>query len=447
MAVDDTGELRICLAALVQQMLQNLAVRDGAATFANQPDYERWTRVGQERFLALRQGAWQPPVFATQMRWIESFPAMSSVRAAIAAHPVLQHRVDRCVGVEFARHGRPLISLLYEHLLVPTVTSQRGYTFDQEVFDRHAGRLVQGLLEEKARLVQFVPFNALLVTTDVETVELGDGYVLQPLTDRQLSAAIGYHAVPAIFAGGTNTVQVGRAHQWGVTFESVYPIVADSPEFPQAADVEGPTANAHRVVAALRMVCGGSVVATRLLHLQHDEDFPLLSGLGAVLSEVPAADYARPTLLTGAVVSDVRLRYTQLGRPAAANDRNLQMALRRFVQAGAQSLAVERITDLMTCAEIMLLVRNHIQVQGKGARIAAEADALLAADGWPPLQVRDFVAATYRIRNAAMHGEDLSGGTFMRLDGSTCTTLEAVADDASAIMGRCLTKVLDVVAP
>ncbi|MET7391871.1 hypothetical protein ABZS66_00020 [Dactylosporangium sp. NPDC005572] len=449
MAFEGTSDLRVSLATLVRQMLENLAQVDGIPAFGNQPDFERWTRVGQERFLALRQGAWQPPAFATQIRWIESFPAMVSVRSAIADHPVLRERVDRCVGVEFARHGRPLVPLIYEHMLVPIVTAQRGYAFDERIFDQHFVRLEHGLLDEKAHLVQFVPFNALLVTSDVESVDLGDGYVLQPLTDRQLSAAIGYHAVPAIFAGGTNSVEVGRAHQWGLTFASAYPIVSESPEAPRAADVELPTANAGRLASALRLVCGGSVVATRLLHLQHDDDFPLLPGLGAVLSDVPAADYARPTLLTAAAVTEVRLRYEQLGRPAVVSDRSLQMALRRFVQAGSQHLAVERITDLMTCAEIVLLVRNQIQVQGKGARIAAEAEALLSAaapPGWMPGHVRDFMVATYRIRNAAMHGEDLHGRTFVRLDGSSCTALDAVADDATTIMGRCLSKVLDIVA-
>jgi hypothetical protein len=117
-------------------------------------------------------------------------------------------------------------------------------------------------------MVEFVPVNAFVAVSGIGTVDLPDGFVLRQLSDQQISAAIGCYAVPAEFAGGPNTVTVSRLHQWALTRQRSYPVCssAEVPAQPIAPRFEPLTDSATRLITALRLVCGGSAIATRALH-------------------------------------------------------------------------------------------------------------------------------------------------------------------------------------
>ncbi|WP_435090641.1 hypothetical protein [Micromonospora aurantiaca (nom. illeg.)] len=221
MAADDVArgrarrpELHAAVAQLMAAVLGDFATRDGAPVFATVPDFGEWHRHGQESFVAIRRGAWQMPGRVTDYRFLNTFAEIGAVRAVVATDEVLRERVDCLVGVEFALSLRQLGPTLVKHVLEPMVAAVGGYRFGQDAFDAAYSRLEDGLLAVRARLVEVVPLNAFTPTAGIEAVTLSDGLVLQAMSDRQVSAAIGYLAVPIAFAGGPTSVTVSRFHQW-----------------------------------------------------------------------------------------------------------------------------------------------------------------------------------------------------------------------------------------
>ncbi|WP_249412378.1 hypothetical protein [Micromonospora endophytica] len=199
-------QLQAAVAQLMVAVLGDLAARDGVPVFATVPDFGEWHRHGQESFVALRRGAWQMPGWVSDYRFLDIFAEMTAVRAVVAADELLRERVDCGVGVEFAVTHRQLGWTLVQHILEPVVAAVRGYRFDQDAFDAAYSRLEEGVLATRARLVEAIPLNAFTPTAGIEAVTLSDGLVLQAMSDRQMSAAIGYHAVPITFASGPNSV-------------------------------------------------------------------------------------------------------------------------------------------------------------------------------------------------------------------------------------------------
>jgi hypothetical protein len=228
------------------------------------------------------------------VNWLDTFTEMLAVRQAIDADPILNTRVDTMVGTEFSLRHRRLDWLLVEHLLEPMIVTTRTYEFDEAVFDLHYNQLETGLLAETARLIEFIPLNGFV--SNMTEIALPGDMVLRPMTDRQMSRAIQVLAVPAEFSGGPNSVQVSRFHQWAATREQSYPVCSykhGMPEHPQAPSFPSLEEPAQRLVTALRAVCGGSVVATRPIHAQHDDDFPADVGGSAALPAVGVADVNR----------------------------------------------------------------------------------------------------------------------------------------------------------
>ncbi|MDX8031743.1 hypothetical protein SK803_16075 [Lentzea sp. BCCO 10_0856] len=350
MQTSQRPQVREAIASLTKAALTDLAKRDTAPEVDAIPDSRQWWRHGQESFVALRPEGWHMPNGVTKVNWLDTFTEMAAVRSAIDGDPILSARVDTMVGVEFSLKQRRLDRLLVEHLLEPMVITTRAYLFDETVFDLHYNRLEAGLLGDTVRFVEFIPLNGF--TSSMAEIVLPDGVVLRPMSDRQISRAIQVLAVPAEFGTGSNSVQVSRFHQWTVAKEQAYPIrsykqgMPESPKAPNFPCLEEPT---QRLVTALRVVCGGSVMATRPIHAQHDDDFPLDIEGSAALSPVDAADISRPTLLlTEEHVDAVRSVYQMLAAPAIARDRSLRVALRRFVFAGSRFLPEDRLIDSST---------------------------------------------------------------------------------------------------
>jgi hypothetical protein len=207
------------------------------------------------------------------------------------------------------------------------IIASRSYKFDEAQFELQFNRLDAGLRADTIRFVEFMPLNGF--TSNMADIALADGVVLRPMTDRQVSRAIQVLAVPAEFSGGPNSVHVSRFHQWAVMREQGYPVRSYKqrmPEQPQAPDFPKLEEPAQRLVTALRIVCGGSVVATRPIHAQHDDDFPPTVDGSAALPAVVAADISRPTqVLTDEQAEAVREVYEMLGNAVVQEDRSLQV--------------------------------------------------------------------------------------------------------------------------
>ena len=368
---------------------------------------------------------------------------MVTVREAFDADTVLGGRVDTVVGVEFGLQQRRLDWLLIEHLLEPMVVTTRTYKFDEAVFDQHYGRFDAGLRADSVRFIEFIPLNGF--TSDLTELELPDGLVVRPMTDQQISRAIHVLAVPAEFSGGPNSVQVSRFHQWALTKEQCYSVRSyktGMPERPQAPPFPSLEESARRLVTALRVVCGGSVVATRPIHAQHDDDFPGGITGSAVLTAIGAADINRPTLLlANDHVDAVRSYYEMLMEPAVVQDRSLQVALRRFVFAGSRSLPEDRLIDLNICAEVLFIKRGGLTGHRKAKPVAAAAHKLLAND--PVLKVdgaeiERFIEQAYKLRNAEIHGDSALPTNMNLLGGEETRDLTRFVEDLTSVLSRAI---------
>jgi hypothetical protein len=303
------------------------------------------------------------------------------------------------------------------------------------------------MLADTVRLVEFVPLNGF--TSNMAEICLPDGVVLRPMTDRQMSRAIQVLAAPAEFSGGPNSVQVSHFHQWAVTKEQSYPVRSykqTMPEHPQAPSFPSLEEPVQRLVTALRVVCGGSVVATRPIHMQHDDDFPRDVGGSAALPAVELADVNRPTLLLTEEQVDAVLRvYAMLGAPAVVQDRSLQVALRRLVFAGTKSLPEDRLIDLSICSEALFIQRNKIKTTQKANTVAVSGGQLLADHpvlGAERGSVERFLKEAYRRRNAEIHGDHAGMKAMMLLSGDKTTDLARFVEDLTCLMGRAIQLVL-----
>jgi hypothetical protein len=434
--------VREAVASLLASALAGLAERDSAPKVDKMPDLRNWWRYGQESFVALRPNAWYMPERVTMVNWLDTFAEMVAVRDAIDADPILSTRVDTMIGTEFSLQKRRLDWLLVEHLLEPMIVTTRTYEFNETVFDLHYNHLEAGLLSNTVRLVEFVPLNGFASST--AEIALPDDVVLRPMTDRQLSRAIQVLAVPTEFSG-SNSVQVSRFHQWAVTSEQSYPVRSykqGMPEHPQAPSFPSLEEPVRRLVTALRVVCGGSVVATRPIHVQHDDDFPRDVGGSAALPAVGVADVNRPTLLlTDEHVEAALSVYEMLADPAVGRDRSLQVALRRFVFAGSKSLPEDQLIDLNICSEALFIHRNKIKTMQKANMVAMSGGQLLADDpvlGSGREHVERFLKEAYFLRNAEIHGDHLGSKPMTLLGGERTNDLVRFVDDLTRLLGRAI---------
>ena len=219
------------------------------------------------------------------------------------------------------------------------------------------------------------------------------------------------------------------------------------PEHPRAADFPSLDEPAFRLVTALRLVCGGSVVATRPIHARHDNEILGDVGGTAVLNSFGAADASRPTvLLSGDHVQGVRGVYERLANPAVGQDHSLQVALRRFVFAGSRALPEDRLIDLHISSEALFIKRRGVTGSRKGAPAARAARDMLAGDpalGIDGAQIERFVAGAYRLRNAEIHGDPPAARTMTLLSGAETDHLAPLVEDLAFVVGRAIAVVLD----
>ncbi|WP_244933106.1 hypothetical protein [Micromonospora tulbaghiae] len=219
--------------------------------------------------------------------------------------------------------------------------------------------------------------------------------------------------------------------------------VPAQPTTPEAGTLVEP---ASRLVAALRLVCGGSVTATRAIRCPPDDDFPQGLGPTASLSALPTFDEDRPTILGREQVEAAREVYDLLAHPAVREDRGLQTTLRRLVLAGADRVPTDRLIDLIVCAEVLFIKLPGLPADPrKQDKLVDGATTLLADDPVlqaPPERIEALLRLGYRLRNDEMHGDDPSRQELHTLTGQPTDRLSAVVDDIERVLRRTLVQLL-----
>ncbi len=154
--------------------------------------------------------------------------------------------------------------------------------------------------------------------------------------------------------GSVRSVRISRFDEWALTIARTYPVVAgdadpQAPTAPTFPTLDGP---ARQMVTALRLVCGGSVVTTRPMLAQSDDEFPIVPSYTAIHSAFDSADNERPTLLMTDALDQGSVR--PAGDPAVAGPRGGRSAgddaLVLFVadigSAGSCRRFVSRVFDM-----------------------------------------------------------------------------------------------------
>jgi hypothetical protein len=434
---------RAALAALVRTVLTHLAASEGRPRIGRMIDNQRWWRHSQESFIGIRPQAWDMPAEVPIVGWLDKFAEMAGVRQAYAADAVLRDRVDTMIGAAGSRQARNFGWLLVEHVIEPMVLATATYEFDETVFDRFFEAFDRGLASDQVHMVEFLPLNGFDSNEDV--ILLPDGLVLRRMTDRQMGAAIDQLAVPRMVGGSVNGVRISRFDQWALTSARAYPVVArhgdsQAPTAPAFPTLDGP---ARRLVTALRLVCGGSVVTTRSMLAQSDDEFPIVPSYTAIHSAFDSADNERPTLLMTDALDQFRAAYIALGSPHVEADQSLQVAIRRLVLAGSRNTDSDRLIDLSVSAEALFIKRANLPNGTKGDKIAAGAANLLAAvSELNANSVETVMKALYQARNAEIHGDGQPYAPLYLVAGSPATSLSEMLNDAERIMRRAVLLVL-----
>jgi hypothetical protein len=385
-------------------------------------DNQRWWRHSQESFIGIRPQAWDMPAEVPIVGWLDKFAEMAGVRQAYAADAVLRDRVDTMIGAAGSRQARNFGWLLVEHVIEPMVLATATYEFDETVFDRFFEAFDRGLASDQVHMVEFLPLNGFDSNEDV--ILLPDGLVLRRMTDRQMGAAF---------------------DQWALTSARAYPVVArhgdsQAPTAPAFPTLDGP---ARRLVTAIRLVCGGSVVTTRSMLAQSDDEFPIVPSYTAIHSAFDSADNERPTLLMTDALDQFRAAYIALGSPHVEADQSLQVAIRRLVLAGSRNTDSDRLIDLSVSAEALFIKRANLPRGTKGDKIAAGAANLLAAvSELNANSVETVMKALYQARNAEIHGDGQPYAPLYLVSGSPATSLREMLNDAERIMRRAVLLVL-----
>ncbi|MFY1696085.1 hypothetical protein [Solwaraspora sp. WMMA2101] len=441
------GSRRAAVAALVRRVLTHLAASEGKPRIGRMIDNQRWWRHGQETFLGIRPQAWDMPDDVPIVGWLDKFAEMADVRQSYATDLVLRDRVDAMIGAAGTLQARNFAWLLVQHVIEPMVLATATYEFDDTVFDRFFEAFDRGLASDQVHMVEFLPLNGF--DSNEVVILLPDGLVLRRMTDRQMGFAIDQLAVPRMVGGSVNSVRISRFDQWALTITRTYPVVAGHGDHQAPAAPAFPTldGSARRVVTALRLVCGGSVVATRPLLAQSDDEFPIVPSYTAIHSAFDSADNERPTLLMTDGLGQFRAVYTALAWPHVEADQSLQVAIRRLVLAGSRNTDSDRLIDLSVSAEALFIKRANLPKGTKGDKIAAGAANLLATE--PDLSannVEAFMKTLYQARNAEIHGDGQPYASLHLVSGSPATSLREMVDDAERIMRRAVLLILAIYA-
>ncbi|MGZ0153658.1 hypothetical protein ACXJJ3_41775 [Kribbella sp. WER1] len=438
--------LRELMAATVRAAMDSLAARHTEPVFDVQFDPTSWKRHGEESFAVGRHSVWRQPPETYSSDWIESFDAMQSLRKAVLADDELSQRLDVMVGTEFWRTRRVLADVVMYRLLAPMVLSTRTYRFDCDRFDELYCVLEPALLSSRVRWLDFVPINGLVLAAGL-AVQLSGGLVLREMSDAEIAAALRVMAVPVERHDSPTSITISRLNQVALVLEHAHPFVAerDMPERPATPAVTEVDQAASLLITALRIVCGGSTAASRLLRLLHPDELESNGSAQAQLTQLGTVDPNRRVVLFAEQTVDLVQVFHLLTAPVGGA---LGVAIRRLGLTSGRTHAADRLVDLIICAEALFI--HHIGIRGRSQSdaIARGAAGLLGSDpvlGASADAIDSFMRAAYRRRNGEVHGDPSPGALLLGLDGGRVTDLGFMVEDLDRIMRRACWLALDQV--
>ena len=434
-------DVHATLSDVVQQALEALAtMQPGGPQFRELPDQAEWKRQHQETLLQHTRHIWEHPAEVASRSWWRELAAYPSLQTALDAHPEVRDRLDALTGFPFSLRARDLRTILILQMLSPQVEAARGYAFDQGVFDACYRRLEAGVLQQHVRMIEFVPLLGL--ASAYEPVQLPDGMTVRLMTDLELSMGIQTLGVPVSDRSGTTNLTVARGNQFALVREHTFPVQYGAPADPVTTPLALPSfeAEAHRLIDALRLVCGGSVSLGRPVQYQDPGDFDAHPGYSAARTRVETPDPAATTVLYGVnQLKAVIAVYNALGHAAVTGDRLLMMVLRRVQMASTRALPEDRLIDLAIAAEALFISRPGLTVRGsKSPTIAEGAVDLLTGD---PLlaasddNIRQHIISAYQRRNYVMHTLERAPALHL-LGGASGASLDALVCDFARLMRR-----------
>jgi hypothetical protein len=326
----DIPELRQAMIALTREVLDRLSEETPAGPEI-EPDSGRvrWVRRGGVWLEAVPIPRWHSPFRPVADPTVgtgalDTFETMASVRCVMLEHDLLARWVDRYVGTAFHLSHSKLDIMLVRQLLAPQVVRLASYTWDEQVFDEIYLPLEQRLLAHEVVHVEALPVIGLQPYQDVlrggegvpevAPIDLGDHLGLRLMTDEQLGFAVEQLAVPT-----TNriaaSVEVPEAAQWALVTEHTCDLISSA----QLPDQNLPAAappypslhhESDNLVAAIRVVCGGSVTTTSILifNVRSGQRIAWRSGQAAQV------DLTRPGILTANKLTRFDQSRTRSGR-------------------------------------------------------------------------------------------------------------------------------------
>ncbi|MEY9860999.1 hypothetical protein ABH935_006637 [Catenulispora sp. GAS73] len=376
-------DVHAALSDAIQQALEvPAAAQPGGPQFRELPDQAGWERHHQETLLQRTRSIWDHPAEVASRSWWRGLAAYPSFQAALDAHPEVRDRLDALVGFPFSLRGRDLRTILILQMLSPQIEAARGYDFDQDMFDACYRRLEAGVLQQHVRMIEFMPLLGL--ASAYEPVQLPDGMTLRLMTDLELSMGIQTLGVPVSDRSGTTSLTVAVGNQFALVLEHTFPVQYGAPADPVTMPLALPSFEdeAHRLIDALRLACGGSVSLGRPVQYQDPGDFDAHPGYPAARIRVKTPDPGATTVLYGTNQFEaVIAAYNALGQAAVTGDWLLMMVLRRVQMTSTRALPEDRLIDLAIAAEALFISHPGLNAPGsKSPKIAEDAADLLTGD-------------------------------------------------------------------
>jgi hypothetical protein len=428
--------------------LADLAERHGRPEFDIQFDPSSWKRHGQESFAVNREATWRRPLETYSSAWLEGFPETHTLRAAVRSDDVLDQHLDAMVGTEFHRTRRALADVVVYRLLVPMILGTSTYDFDGKTFGELFSTIEPGLFADRVRWIDFVPINGLVLGSGVR-MELPGGLVLREMTDAEIGVAIRVLAIPVDRHDSPTSITISRFNQVALVLEHDHPFVAerDMPDQPAVPVVAQVDRCAARLITALRVVCGGSVAATRLMRMLHPDELEWNGSGQAQLTRLGMVDPDRCVVLFADDIEAVLEVYRTLETPPTGA---LGVALRRLEFAGGRAESVDRLVDLIISGEALFIHHRGArrgrksELVGHGSRELLGNDTVLGAS---PDEVENFMRAAYRRRNDEVHGDPSPEADLVNLRGERTTDIRAMVEDLDLVMRRACRLTLGATTP
>lgn len=395
--------------------MTSLAAAGSAPSFVDQQHWpQKWKRDGDEQFRPLVRRVWSfqiDPVW----RELSALPEYSDLRAATRAHPEVERQLDAMVGSAWSRRSVRIQDLLLIAYLSPVVEQRGAFEFDDDLATSIYLEIEQVLLSPTVLVHQVLP---LLGFGAVDTVSgPRDDVVVRQLTDQEISRLIDMGALP--YQRRDQSVTVPRSWQWALVADTLTPKVVGEPESTTLPELPDLFEQEEVMLAAARLVGGGSVAPGPLLTLEQlTRVVPNAGGSYGVRPTPGTVDPARPCFVWQPETMQSLWRTL-----AQSKCPTLRLASRRFLDAGRRFRDEDALLDLAIAAETLFVGSGRSELT---YRVALNGSLAVPVVDRTPVEVRSFLKSVYDARSRIVHGDGKA--KFRRLDGSHAGIKEAVAD-------------------